>query len=158
MREWINIVEARLPRKFRIYRMPRGTTVYHGTSNAFAPHHLDTPCWVSTAFDVAEHFSDWHGNDPDTDEDESEENQGKRIIEFKTNRMLRLLYVEGKHTFDDIGDTYGFSMDDPEEMAEAVCRLGYDGWYIESNYLEGDDTMLSDSSVLSFVKIHSLKE
>jgi hypothetical protein len=144
----------RLPRGFRVFRMPRGTRVYHGTGASFASEHLESPCWVSTSFDVAKTFIDWHDYRPDEDDEYSEDESGKRIIEYQTRRLVRLLYVEGRHTFDEITDRFGFDMDDPHEMAEVACRLGFDGWYIEANYREGDDTMLCDASDLAPVRVH----
>jgi hypothetical protein len=138
-----------------VYRMPTKTTVYHGTSANFSPHHLESPCWVSTSIEVARTIIDYHEPFRNSNDEEYEDHEkGKRIIEFATTRPLRLLYVESKDTFFQIEDRFGFDMNYPEAMAEAVCRLGYDGWYIEDNYLEGDDTLLCDASVLRFVSVH----
>ncbi len=142
------IIEAsRLPRGFRIYRMPAKTTVYHGTSASFSPYDIESPCWVSTSKAVAKWFVAYDsGNE-------------KRIIEYITTRTLRLLYVESRNTFKDIEDRFGFDMsNDPRSMAQSVCQLGYDGWYIEDNYIEGDDTLLCDASVLKFKCIHEVSE
>ena len=138
--------------------MPRGTKVFHGTGATFSPSYLESPCWVSTSFEVAQHFMNWHDQEVVDDEDEDDpEHTGKRIIEYQTRRMLRLLYVEGRHTFQEIEDRFGYDMQDPHEMAEVACRLGYDGWYIESNYREGDDTMLCDAATLAFVRMHRVE-
>lgn len=137
-------------------RLPKGTTVYHGTGAAFEPHHIESPCWVSTSQAVAEWFVTYHDHYHNDDDDIDPEHRGKRVIEFVTTKSLRLLDVEGRHTFDDIEDRFGFNMQSSEAMAESVCRLGYDGWHIENNYVDGDDTMICDCSVLRFVKLHQI--
>lgn len=39
-----------------------------------------------------------------------------------------------------------------EEMAEAICSAGWNGWYIEDNYPDGDDIMLCDTGWLEYVE------
>ena len=120
---YFQIIEARLPRGFRVYRMPAKTVVYHGTSVNFSPHNLESPCWVSTSIDVARTFITHHDPFQDDGEEYEDHEKGKRIIEYATTRLLRLLYVESRDTFSQIEDRYGFDMNYPEEMAKAVCVM-----------------------------------
>jgi hypothetical protein len=123
-----------------------GTTVYHGTGARFSDtaEGLTSPCWVTTDLAVAKRFVDYHTHSP----------KGKRrIIQFTTNRDLRLLYIKNKHSFDEYLEYNHISPYSSEEMAEGVCRLGWEGWYIKANYGPGgDDIMIGNSNALDYSK------
>ena len=135
--------------------LPAGTTVYHGTAAKFSnSESLESPCWVTTSIDVAKRFVDWHQHSP----------KGKRrILQYVTTRPLTLLKIE-RNTMNDLDEYHGVDTRDPHEMADGVLSIRskngnrFDGWVISGNYHDGDDIMLGDSGVLSFVKTKILKE
>jgi len=71
------------------------------------------------------------------------------IIEYKTI-LKGLLYVEGRHTFDQIENVLVSIMESPEERHLIYVRWDMMDGILESNYIEGDDTMICDSSALRF--------
>lgn len=122
---------------FEDFILPAGTTVYHGTGSVDFNERvefLDTPYWVSDSQSVAEWFAERNGG--------AEDGYRPRVIEYKTTEDLKLLLIHGRETFDAIEEQYGISMEDPDEMADAVCRMGYEGWTIPDNYADGADIVI----------------
>ncbi len=115
-------------------KLARGARLYHGTSVDEDFSIPNGPAWFSDAEDVAEYFQTWHtGPRP-------------RILPFWVSDSPKLLLVHSDADFRAFEDEHDEELSGcgSGEMAEIVCRAGYDGWIIPNNYPEGADIMLCD--------------
>jgi preprotein translocase subunit YajC len=103
------------------YTIPKGTILYHGTSEEFDPADLDFPAWFSTSKDVAEHFESWHG-------------EGKHIHMYRVVRPITLPVIEGGEDRERFAETFNVSFDSAEDMRDTIQYSGAPGWYIPDNY------------------------
>lgn len=111
-------------------KLTRGTQLYHGTSADEDFSIPNGPAWFSDAEAVAHNFQRWHtGPRP-------------RILQFWVADRPELLLIRSQTDFDAFEDEHEELPNDPAEMAETVCRAGYDGWIIPNNYPEGADILL----------------
>lgn len=121
-----------MPSLLRTRKLDCGTRLYHGTS---APEDFSIPrgpAWFSDATAVANRFQRWHEWSPSR----------PRTLVFSVSESPELLLLQSRDDFDAFEDEHEELPNDPAEMAEAVCRAGYDGWIIPDNYPEGADIML----------------
>lgn len=113
--------------------VPKNTVLYHGTAS---PEDFDIPrgpAWFSNAEAVARSFMRWHG-----------QSERSRVIAYRTtSRVPNLLFIDGTDTMSRFVKSLDLS-GDPQELAEAVCDGGWNGWNIPSNYLEGSDLLLCE--------------
>lgn len=120
--------------KLRTKELPRGLRLYHGTSVNEDFSVPTGPAWFSDAKVVADRFKKWH-NGPRL-----------RVLSFWVTDSPKLFLVRARADFDEFEEQHDEELNGcgSEEMAEAVCRVGYDGWIIPNNYPEGADVMLCD--------------
>jgi len=128
---------------FRITRLRKGETVYHGTS---AEEDFDDPIppfWVSDSEDVADWFKDWTGG------------ERPRIIEYLVTETVELVALHSLQDMEMVGEDLGLdSPIDHRELIEALCDNGYGGWIIPDNYETGADIALCDPSILEVVDVY----
>ena len=130
----------------------KGAIVYHGTSAEGLFRTLSGPAWVSDSRDVAKWFADRSG-DP---------TQTQRIFTFQMKASPKLAIVDGEGEWENLiawaqgGDPERY---DINELAEALCQNGVDGWHIPHNYPEGSDTMICEpEKFLGFVDVEIIRE
>lgn len=120
------------------YTLSVGTTLFHGTDrDSFNPRedNLYEPAWLTvnprTALDYARYQRSGEMGQP-------------RILEYKTVNPLNLLDVTRAPLSDLIDELLGSYISD--EIADAVCAIGYDGWFIED-----EEIMVCNSDAIAFV-------
>lgn len=127
----------------RIYTktLPKGTVVYHGTQQPFreSQEDLNAPFWVSTSEGVARHFVTYNGA----------ETPQPRIIKYRLNQKVKLLKIEGSREMEHLLEEH--CTDCHRELAEILLEKGEDGWIIPTNYVDGDDIMLTDPGCLEYL-------
>ena len=127
--------------------LPKGTVLYHGTSIKDRFYDPIGPFWVSDSEEVASVFAK-----------KDRSGGGKpRIYVFELAGDIELLWWESKADieawFEERGDEESADMS-PQELADAVCNEGYDGWIIPHNYTVGGDIMICEpSSVLNLKRV-----
>lgn len=109
--------------------IPKGTILYHGTSEDFDPADIITPAWFSTSRSVADNFSHWNG-DP------------KAIHEYKVIKPIRLPRIDDKNDFEAFTEKFGIDTTSAEDMRGTIQRTELPGWIIPQNYSDGDDILL----------------
>lgn len=157
MREFMNLIESWYDDEDEgdgswtpdTYELRAGTIVYHGTNMDFDESYLSSPVWVSRSMEVAKYFATWHEGDGEP-----------RIAKYTLTRDMKLCLIGGKHDLESLSEYYGVETGDPESMADSFSRImsDFDGWIIPTNYPNGDDIMLSDTSHLEYVETKTLDE
>ena len=119
--------------------LPRGTVLYHGTSQRFDPSGIEMPAWFSTSESVAEHFQDWHGG----------EESGK-VLRYKVICPIRLPRIDGKEEMEKFCEMIGVNMEayGSEDIVDAMRNSSMPGWIIPDNYPDGDDILLASRECL----------
>lgn len=125
-----------------LFTLSTGDVLYHGTGGEDDFDIPDGPAWFSTDRRVAESFSDWH------------EGYNPRIKTYEVASPVELVLfhdrVDISEFFEENGlwdhENYGAG-----ELAEELCKLGFDGWIIPNNYNPGDDILIC--TPFSVVKI-----
>ena len=118
-----------------IRRLLEGDVVFHGTSarDRFEAEDDGTPegpAWFSEGLGVAEWFKTWLGG------------PSPRVITYRVYREPQLfVWVTNTDLEEVLGED---DLDDwsPNEIADEICALGYDGWIIPDNYPDGSDILL----------------
>ncbi len=104
------------------FTLPPNRFLYHGTDrDSFRPEkeELYPPAWFSMDAQTANDYAKWK---------RSGDQGTPRILEYRTTQSLKLLdATEPKisELFDIIIGNYT-----SEDLANAICELDYDGWYI----------------------------
>lgn len=128
--------------------MPAGTEVYHGTSIKFVDRNIQGFLWVSTERTVAKEFQAWNDGPKNH----------YRVLNFVTKRDLKLVLISGPDELQKMcealsGDHRMYGVRDfvEEYFITFAMRHGFDGWHIPDNYSPGDDTLIINENVLSYV-------
>lgn len=125
-----------------------GTVVYHGTRSLTDFADLAGPAWVTRERAVAVVFSG--GRRPRV------EGEGRpRVLVFRVAARNTLRVFRSQQSIDLFMARSGHEPGDytVEDMIDATCAAGFDGWTIPNNYDPGDDTMLCEpADVLEFVR------
>lgn len=122
-----------------------GTLLYHGTDCDDLDEENDPlqgPAWLSSSKDVADYFAKRHGG----------WGGKRRIITYRLFEDVRLYEILSQADMQMLADEFQISLCGVEEMRESVDDSGIPGWVIPNNYPSGDDILLSDVSVLEYVK------
>jgi len=121
-----------------------GTVLYHGTDcDDFeeADDALHGPAWLTTSLSVARHFATrsggWGGR--------------KRIVSYRLVEDLELYEIRTKGDIDELADEHDLVMVGVEGMRESVEASGIPGWIVPTNYPDGDDILISDTSRLEYI-------
>ena len=123
-----------------IVRSPlkKGQRVYHATSSPEDFDMIYGPGWVSDNKKAVEFFSTWHGH--------SDDERRPRIMTFEVVERQKLVFIKDDQAWQDmlgwIEERFGEEVLDTGEIADTLCRVGFDGWHIVDNYSPGSDTML----------------
>lgn len=119
-------------------RLKKGTTLYHGTQAVEDFEIPDGPAWFSDGEDVSREFVTWN-----------EAGGRPRILVYEvTTSITGLVLINNAQDMKQLVREL-FGEDDDgycgiQELAEAVCDAGYNGWHTPWNYPSGSDTMLCD--------------
>ena len=118
-----------------------GTLVYHGTSSDDRFTMPMGPAWVSNAPEVAEWFANrW------LDDDGRGGTSRPRVLTFRMKASPKLAMIDGDADWQNLMEwaSDGDREQDINELAQALCQRGIDGWHIPNNYPEGSDTLLCE--------------
>lgn len=122
-----------------------GTVLYHGTDcDDFdeASDSLNGPAWLSTSMSVARHFASrsggWGGR--------------KRIVVYQLVGDLDLYEILTKRDIDELADEHNLVMVGVEGVCESVEASGIPGWIVPTNYPDGDDILIADTSRLEYIE------
>lgn len=121
-------------------KLPRGTTVYHGTGSDEDFDTLPPPSWVSCSKDVAIWFA------------KTSDASRARVLIFKTRSSLKLEVLDDLEVFQRRLEELD-GQDDIREFAQNFCaQTSRDGWIITHNYGPNqEDILLCDPDVLEYV-------
>ncbi len=130
---------VRAPRGMRMTSIELGALLYHGTSVEEDFQMLNGPAWLSTSRATAERFLSWH-----------DEGNPKIYTFMVKKRITGLINIQNRADMKLLHDhleSRGLELEDPQEIAGAICSLGFNGWNIPDNYGRGEsDTMLCEPS------------
>lgn len=118
-----------------IRRLLEGDIVFHGTSSEarFEEEGDGTPegpAWVSEGLGVAKWFESWmDGPVP-------------RVIAYRVYREPQLFLWVTNEDLEEALEADDLNDWNPNELADEICALGYDGWIIPDNYPDGADILL----------------
>ena len=139
------------PERTRVGKpLRKGKLVYHGTSGVFDPETLGegfSGAWVSDSLEVAEWFAGWRT---------AEHTEPQYIHTYRVIQSPTLWVAKTPGQFAWLNEHY--QAFDTEELTEAICRDGKDGWYLPDNYPTGADIFLCDPmQVLEYVETTELE-
>ena len=127
--------------ELKMHILKAGTTLYHGTDNPDFDDEGSNPhgySWFSTSRAVAERFArrsgGWGGN--------------KRVIRYYLTADVALHEIGSRTARDEFAEEHNINFSGVEEMRESAEAAGIPGWIIPSNYPDGDDILLGDTSLL----------
>ena len=147
MRDLISICESDLSQAFldvprETLVLPAGTMVFHGTDRPLDEWDPRTEliydmAWFGATFQVANDYAKFKRSG----------SLGKPyVIQYRTNRNLNLLEASSPEWAAKLDALYGDYTTD--EIAEAVCQLGFEGWHIKDQ-----EIMIADGDAVDFVKV-----
>jgi hypothetical protein len=132
-----------------MYILKAGTTLYHGTDNDELEDdstRLNPYSWFSTSRSVAERFAKrsggWGGP--------------KRVIEYCVIGEIDIHEITSARQMQQFAEEHNIDLGSAEEIRDSAEASGIPGWIIPSNYPDGDDILLADTSLMDYVGTHLL--
>lgn len=144
--------------RFASFTLKKGTMVYHGTAADAAFDALNDVAWVAKARAVADHFARLRGGHP------SKKHGGSRnrVIVFRVKKDAKLLLFKDRkawYTFlkflhvDERYATPWIVASKAKEYHKYGDLKEYAGWFVPTNYVNGDDLLLfAPKEYLEFVR------
>jgi hypothetical protein len=135
--------------ELRMHILKAGTTIYHGTDNSDFDEENSNPrpySWFSTSPTVAERFAKrsggWGGK--------------QRVIAYELVADVALHEITSAGQRDEFAEEHRIDFSGVEEMRESAEVAGISGWIIPSNYPDGDDILIGDTSLLDYADTTTL--
>lgn len=135
--------------ELKMHILKAGTTIYHGTDNSDFDEESSNPhpySWFSTSHTVAERFArrsgGWGGK--------------QRVIAYELVADMALHEIMSAGQRQEFAEEHNIDFSGVEEMRESAEVAGIPGWIIPSNYPDGDDILIGDTSLLDYVDTTTL--
>lgn len=135
--------------ELKMHILKAGTTIYHGTDNSDFDEENSTPrpySWFSTSPTVAECFSKrsggWGGK--------------QRVIAYELVADIALHEITSAGQRQEFAEEHNIDFSGVEEMRESAEVAGIPGWIVHSNYPDGDDILIGDTSLLDYADTTTL--
>ena len=123
--------------------LAKGTTLYHGTCASFdeSVECLEGPAWVSRSLCVARYFAQRSGACK----------RLCRIVTYQLTADVSLVLLDSVGARCALEQEHGIDFSGVFEMKESLLDSGISGWCAPYNYPDGDDIVLTCTSILEYI-------
>lgn len=121
--------------------LKKGEILFHGTDADFEPDDIRDAAWFTRSRSVAEHFGSRFGW-----------GDGARVHSYMLVEDLELPDFHSKAEFDEFLESHGIEGFSPEELSDGILDRCLPGWVIPNNYPNGDDILINNTDILSYVE------